>query len=86
MTGSILAQAELESATVANISAKFEENMLGTGILVVSVYEAQKTKIGDGFFKSRKQLVRKSTSAKTYAKPNSWSMKTWPERLSIRSP
>jgi hypothetical protein len=61
ISGNVLAKAELESATVANISAKFEENMSGTGILVVSVYESKKTNIGDRLFKSRKQLVEKPT-------------------------
>jgi hypothetical protein len=61
MSGNVLAKAELESATVASISAKFEENMSGTGILVVSVYESKKTNIGDCLFKSRKQLVKKPT-------------------------
>lgn len=55
-----LAQAELEAAIVANISQKFEE--AGLEIPVVSIYEEKKTKVGEGWFRSRKELVREIPS------------------------
>jgi hypothetical protein len=53
-----LSQAELEAAIVANISQKFEET--GLDIPVVSIYEEKKTKVAEGWFSIRKELVRKS--------------------------
>ena len=51
----VLAQAETEAATIANISLKFED--LGLKIPVISVYELKKTKISDGLLSSRKELL-----------------------------
>ncbi|MCJ1430727.1 hypothetical protein MMC27_000077 [Xylographa pallens] len=44
----MLAQAEMDSNLVANISTKFQE--VGIDLRVVSIYEKKKTKIGRGFF------------------------------------
>lgn len=51
----LLAQAEIEAAVVANLSEKFQQANMNEPI--VSVYETQRTKIPEGLFKSKKEIV-----------------------------
>jgi len=64
VSGGILAQAELEAATIANISEKFQD--LDIEVPVLSVFESKKTHIGDNLFKSRKQLLVDKLLAQTF--------------------
>lgn len=50
-----LIQAELESVVVANVSLKFEE--AGIDVPVLSAFEMRESKIGTGFFQTRKLIV-----------------------------
>ena len=56
----LLAQAEIEGPVVANLSLKFQQ--AGLEHAIVSVYETRSTKIPDGFFRSRRELVRENLS------------------------
>lgn len=56
LSGQSLYQAELEGATVAKLSERFEEFVQNTP--VISVYETKKTKMVKSLFGSKERLVR----------------------------
>jgi hypothetical protein len=57
MSRSELAHNESEVATLTHISAKFEEIISSTSMVIVSVYEKNETNVGDRLFMSHKKLV-----------------------------
>ncbi|KAF4633455.1 hypothetical protein G7Y89_g4662 [Cudoniella acicularis] len=62
----LLAQAEIEAAIIANISLKFEQ--AGIEERIISVFETKPTKLSDGLFKSRKEILVDHVLAETRSK------------------
>ena len=59
----LLAQAEIEAPVIANLSLKFQQANINGAI--VSVYETQRTKIPDGLFQSKKELLSNQSPVQT---------------------
>jgi hypothetical protein len=62
ISGKTLAEAELNSATISNLSMRFAD-VVGSVIPIISAYESKETRIiSDKLFRAKKMVVSTSTS------------------------